>query len=93
MAALVDFLEQFTDGKGDRWRICGACVGCGLAHAGVSMPWRNLALDAGVRVDIEPIDETKMMDELPKGRRRRKRSARRRQRSQEAHRGAWQGSG
>jgi hypothetical protein len=70
--AIVDFLEQFDDGKG-----VTDSQGARMARA-LNAALRTLALDAvadNPEPDAEafrewfkePIDETKMMDELPKG--------------------------
>jgi hypothetical protein len=70
--AIVDFLEQFNDGKG-----VTDSQGSRMARA-LNAALRTLALDAvadnpesdaeAIREWIsEPIDETKMMDELPNG--------------------------
>jgi hypothetical protein len=70
--AIIDFLEQFNDGKG-----ATDSQGSRMARA-LNAALRTLALDAVVmnpEPDTEaflewlnePIDETKMMDDLPKG--------------------------
>ena len=70
--AIIDFLEQFNDGEG-----ATDSQGSRVARA-LNAALRTLALDAvadNPEPDaeafrewmIEPIDETKMMDELPKG--------------------------
>jgi hypothetical protein len=70
--AIIDFLEQFNDGKG-----ATDSQGSRIARA-LNAALRTLALDTVANNPepdaeafrewiIEPIDETKMMDQLPKG--------------------------